>query len=98
MLSSVKEHSPGLCINCKNAATCVYRAKRGFDAVYCENYDGFFMSSSSLESQNGAAADKPADISADSSPLKGLCVNCANRDSCKLHRPEAGVWHCEEYC
>jgi len=28
---------------------------------------------------------------------KGLCVNCAYRDTCLLPRSEGGVWHCEKY-
>ncbi len=26
-----------------------------------------------------------------------ICVNCDNRHTCKLIKPEKGVWHCEEY-
>ena len=29
--------------------------------------------------------------------VKGLCINCANRNSCQFVKPEGGVWHCEEY-
>lgn len=29
--------------------------------------------------------------------LKGLCVNCANREVCRHPKPEGGVWHCEEF-
>lgn len=29
---------------------------------------------------------------------KGLCVNCAIRQSCGHQRPNGGVWHCEDYC
>ena len=37
-------------------------------------------------------------VSYKSSPeILGLCVNCENRDTCKLRKPEGGVWHCEEY-
>jgi hypothetical protein len=28
---------------------------------------------------------------------KGLCMNCANRETCLYPKPEGGVWHCEEY-
>jgi len=28
---------------------------------------------------------------------KGLCANCAYRDTCLLPRSEGGVWHCEKY-
>lgn len=30
--------------------------------------------------------------------MKGLCINCDNRVSCKFRIVEGGVWHCEEYC
>ena len=28
---------------------------------------------------------------------KGLCVNCAKRDTCLFPRSEGGVWHCGDY-
>jgi len=28
---------------------------------------------------------------------KGLCVNCENRETCRLAKSEGGIWHCEEY-
>jgi len=98
MLSSEKIHSPGLCSTCNNADTCVYRAKRGYDAVYCENYDGFFVPSTGAKGDKGAVPEGLTKSPAESKPLKGLCVNCANRDNCTLPKPEGGVWHCEEYC
>ena len=30
-------------------------------------------------------------------PLRGLCVNCDEREFCKLPKAPAGVWFCEEY-
>jgi hypothetical protein len=33
----------------------------------------------------------------DAGGYKGLCVNCANRETCLYPKPEGGVWHCEEY-
>lgn len=29
--------------------------------------------------------------------IKGLCINCENRNTCKYIKPDGGVWHCEEY-
>jgi (2Fe-2S) ferredoxin len=29
--------------------------------------------------------------------VKGICINCENRHTCKFIRPDGGVWHCEEY-
>jgi hypothetical protein len=30
--------------------------------------------------------------------MKGLCLNCENREACKYPISDAGVWHCDEYC
>ncbi|RKX30529.1 MAG: hypothetical protein DRP46_05225 [Candidatus Zixiibacteriota bacterium] len=101
VLIPIQEHSVGLCSTCNNAATCVYRAKRGFDAVYCESFNDFSAPMHADEKRGdtvmGDSPEKTEKVS-DLRPLKGLCVNCANRDSCTLPRPESGVWHCEEYC
>ncbi len=43
-----------------------------------------------------AAAREPVG-SQDTGEYKGLCVNCENRNTCSVPRPEGGVWHCEEY-
>lgn len=29
--------------------------------------------------------------------VKGLCINCENRHTCKYISPDGGIWHCEEY-
>jgi len=31
------------------------------------------------------------------SKYKGLCKNCKKKETCILPKPEAGIWHCEEY-
>jgi len=28
---------------------------------------------------------------------KGLCRNCKKKETCKLPKPEGGVWRCEDY-
>ena len=32
-----------------------------------------------------------------STEQKGLCRNCKKEKTCKLPKPEGGVWRCEEY-
>jgi hypothetical protein len=90
----------GLCATCNSADDCVYRKRRGVDAQFCELFDG--QAASGNESSAGDAATEV--VVAPEQPqvfdireLKGLCVNCAYRDDCKLPRPRGGVWHCEEY-
>lgn len=91
----------GLCSTCNNASTCIYRARRGFDALYCDMFDDYTAPSARVSGHLGA---KPIAASAKvgarkpvSNSYKGLCVNCENRESCTLPRPDEGVWHCEEY-
>ena len=33
----------------------------------------------------------------DSDKYKGLCRNCKKQKTCKLPKPEGGVWRCEDY-
>lgn len=55
------------------------------------------------ESRNGKKNHSPSDREnsqrqeIDTESLKGLCLNCANRETCKFQRSEGGVWHCQEY-
>lgn len=98
MLAAEKIHTRvGLCSSCNNASECVFRKKRGFDAIYCETFDNL----------NGDAKRVPTvlkeiDLPGIEKAAKvthlGLCANCENRDLCKLPKPDSGVWHCEEYC
>lgn len=83
----------GLCVTCNNAAHCVYRKRRGTDAIYCEMFDGY----APPNGKGVAPVVVMTPEAAESGEFKGLCVNCAHRDDCKLPRPEGGVWHCEEY-
>jgi len=91
----------GLCATCIHAPTCVYRAKRGRDALYCEMFDSSPIDPADSDPANSATADKTTPEK-DSNPhepekIKGLCINCAHRDTCRLPKPRGGVWHCEEY-
>ncbi len=92
----MKGYSVGLCLTCNNADTCAYRKNRGADAIFCETFDNYvpLNGEGNKESAPVVVMTKAA---VESTALKGLCVNCAHRDACKLSRPETGVWHCEEY-
>jgi len=85
----------GLCSSCSNASSCCFRQKRGFDAIFCEMY--VCDTDSAVVDDAGKQADSLAPV-LNPGEFKGLCINCANRETCKLAKPEEGVWHCEEYC
>jgi hypothetical protein len=43
------------------------------------------------------ALSSPLSREKDIKDWKGLCVNCAKRDTCLLPGSEGGVWHCADY-
>ena len=95
--SESTEASAGLCSTCNNSSTCVHREFRGRDAQYCEMFD-IGNGSRPSHSATLVTAVKPDDRrKGRQAELKGLCVNCENRDTCILPKAESGVWHCEEY-
>jgi hypothetical protein len=90
----------GLCSTCNNAAFCVYRAKRGFDATYCDMFDVYGVPTKGNghgESDTFIALTEMKAKQLARTKYKGLCSNCENIDTCTLPKPEEGVWHCEEY-
>lgn len=91
MLAAARTETAGLCSTCNNGSFCVYRESRGKDAIYCEMFDCYANGHRDSTAVRSVADSKP------SSEHKGLCANCLHRDTCVLHKPEGGVWHCEEY-
>ena len=93
--------SAGLCFTCDNVSFCGHRTLRGFDAQYCELFDNSSWSATGTDSlgkhtlPSAEKGDRP--VIREAIKLKGLCLNCAIRETCMLPRPIEGVWHCEEY-
>lgn len=81
----------GICENCAQAAFCLYREKATHPIWFCEQFENVFSEPSP---QNNTAAH-PAVKS--QTRLLGLCANCEKRETCRLPKPESGIWHCEEY-
>ncbi len=86
----------GLCINCSEAPNCRYRLSASEPILFCEEYH------CSSGDQNESALNRPAvhaagDESEAPSLVRGLCVNCENKETCMLPKAEGGVWYCEEY-
>ncbi len=87
----------GLCSTCNNSTTCVYRVKRGFDAMYCDMFDCHVKSNGHEELEPVLIYAETAAKYSNPAQHRGLCANCENRESCVLPQPDEGVWHCEEY-
>ncbi len=80
----------GICSTCNLGPSCAHLIKNPDLAVWeCENFDAYLAPPA-----RGAAR---AAAEPDYGRLKGLCMNCADVETCTFPRPEGGVWHCAEY-
>jgi hypothetical protein len=94
MLTSAKE---GLCQTCRHGSGCAL--DNGSERVRqeCEEFEvlgsGVPQAAVAVRPAGAAAkAKSKAEVE-----LLGLCQNCRVRSSCRLPRPEGGIWFCEEY-
>lgn len=95
-IDSVKDTSLGICATCKNSEGCVY-LRSAKEAIYqCEEFDSREPETAKKREYGYSQATSVA-TSAEVNHLKGLCRNCARNATCKLQKPESGIWHCEEY-
>ena len=82
-----------LCSTCNHAPACSNRGTPDSPVFFCEEFDA-----GEAESSAAPAAVAPSQDSTEpKSEYLGLCANCAERETCKLPKPEGGVWYCEEY-
>ena len=91
-----------LCSSCMNVTTCVNRAMRGYDVLFCDLFED--SESVKMKDYNRQMVEKPVSRhnrervqKKTKVALKGLCQNCVQRETCALPRPKTGVWHCEEF-
>ncbi|KPL18822.1 MAG: hypothetical protein AMJ92_06255 [candidate division Zixibacteria bacterium SM23_81] len=94
----------GLCTTCNEAPNCAHAKNSKKPILFCEMFDDSHPRMETAVPEQSATAGetkKPQVASApeksETSKLKGLCVNCDNRETCTFPKPEGGVWHCEEY-
>lgn len=91
----------GICEVCKNNLTCAYVRNPDLPVLQCEEFQGYEPQPAKIVRRRTTVSAGAGSVSStatpDSSVLKGLCVNCDNRDSCIYPKPEGGVWRCEEY-
>lgn len=96
--------SMGLCTTCNEAPTCVYAKNAKSPVLFCEMFDNSTSPAEATTPSEMVAVEQVGIPQAQNAPnkgrlsnLKGLCVNCDNRETCAFTKPEDGVWHCEEY-
>jgi len=94
------ERYEGLCSACKYSLRCTLTKSPGQGIQFCEEYEGGGGPHPGGKAGGCAGPAKPRGTDAKpgaSGAVLGLCGNCSNRDTCRFPRPDAGVWHCEEY-
>jgi hypothetical protein len=88
----------GLCRTCVKAAECTFPRSPGHIVRSCDEFEGADGPRSTYPPLEGGApifpAADPAGVS--TAELKGLCGQCARRQTCTYPKPAGGVWHCDE--
>jgi hypothetical protein len=85
-----------ICSTCNDVEGCVNLKSNGRPKWFCEQFDNYMpiVHPTLTEVIDQASPDPMADKGHE---FKGLCVNCEERHTCNLMKPNGGVWHCEEY-
>jgi len=81
----------GLCSTCGYFNGCTLRSSSESPVLFCEEFDSLIP---------GATLGHPVERESNANSSDGhigLCINCDNRDVCGFHKPEGGIWNCEEY-
>lgn len=89
-----------LCCTCIHAPTCSYRQRSEEPVFFCEEFEvetGEAAAPATVDDRQSARTVAAQHVQKPASDYLGLCSNCEHRDTCRLPRPEGGVWHCEEY-
>jgi len=90
--STAANENLGLCSTCIHFANCTTRQSFKGKILQCEEFDDY-LPKQILTGEKKEEEKTPVQYS----PLKGLCMNCDFASSCKLFKPDIGVWFCNEY-
>jgi hypothetical protein len=88
----------GLCRTCVKAAECTFPRDPIRPVRSCDEFEG----GQDPRSERVSGIVAPSIFSLGGAPekgtgeLKGLCVQCARRQTCTYPKPAGGVWHCDE--
>lgn len=85
----------GICFTCAHSPKCALKpARRASNGVqFCEEYETVHMAPAAALNE-----EVSRNIIPKSPPgILGLCSNCDRYAECTFPKPEAGVWHCEDY-
>lgn len=88
----------GLCRTCVKAPECTFPRDPGRPVRSCDEFEGADGPRSERLPRSVAPAIFPTGgaRAKGGAELKGLCLQCARRETCAYPRPAGGVWHCDE--
>jgi hypothetical protein len=90
-----------LCPTCVHEAYCTYPHDPSRITMHCDEFEGIVLPppKTLIEGKgwHGTAQAKSNEDDKHASEFIGLCRTCDRRHTCMFHKPEGGVWHCEEY-
>ena len=81
-------YNNSICSSCRHEASCTFINHSNEPILMCEEFElesvakKIIAETRVVEHVNG---------------FTGLCLNCDNREFCKLRNAESVIWHCEEY-
>jgi hypothetical protein len=97
--------STSICQTCIHVSECAHFQEcqnQGRAIYHCENFDDrpvlFVVEVESIDDREQRLNPAKASIAYIKGRMKGLCLNCEQRDFCRYPVRDGGVWHCEDYC
>ena len=97
--------SADICQTCIHVSDCAHFQhcqNQGKAIFHCENFDNQpvlqVVENEILYKEEYRPQPSKPSIAYIQGRMKGLCMNCEKRVSCKYLISDGGVWHCEEYC
>lgn len=88
------ERSAGLCTTCDHRSDCVFASAEIQPVVFCEEFTDSMAEHARDREQKKARVDGTSPVDP---MLRGLCVNCDNREGCVHEKPAGGISYCEDY-
>ncbi|KUG23944.1 hypothetical protein ASZ90_006242 [hydrocarbon metagenome] len=88
---NTKKH--GICLTCAHFSKCALKHEKRapIGIQYCEEYQTVCLEPVVV------TYEKPKKMKQPPSGILGLCSNCVHYSYCSFPKPEAGIWHCEDY-
>jgi hypothetical protein len=85
----------GICLTCAHTPKCALTSENcaSNGTHFCEEYETFPLAADSRSKVRPSKRVNPQYHPG----ILGLCSNCAHYPYCSFPKPEAGVWHCEDY-